>query len=119
MGPFMILTIIWMAAISAELIQRPFLRNPSTHILFPVGFLILAAALVALNLCNLYEGMRVHGPADPFLITQDGLVFARALIVLATAAVLSFFTTLFILLWRARGRTVCDERQVCNRDDPE
>lgn len=113
---FIVFALIWFAAISAELIQKPFLRNPATHLLFPIGFLILIGAKLALGFYSFFESMRIAGPTDALLLSQDGMVFTRALIVLVTAAVLSFFSTLLILLWRARGRTVWDESQANHRD---
>lgn len=106
MLPFLVLSIIWMTATSAELIQKPFLRNPATHLLFPIGFLILAGVRMALGFHLFFDSMRIAGSMDGYQLSMDGLVFSRALMVLVTAAALSFFSTLCILLGRARGRTV-------------
>jgi len=105
MIPFLILTSVWAFAISAELIQRPFLKNPAFHLLFPVGFVILAIIRVSLGFYLFFDSMRIAGAMDGSQLTQDGLVFSRALIVLGSAATLSFISTLIILLWRPVGRT--------------
>lgn len=119
MIPFLILACVWLAAVSSEMIRRPFLRNPATHILFPLGFAILALAKVTESFYHLFDTLRISGPMDPLVLAQDGLVFSRVLIVLVTAATISFFSTLCILLWKSRGHSLLQNRPASENRSPD
>jgi len=105
MIPFLALTIAWFAATSAELIRRPFFRNPAVHLLFPVGFVILAGARLTQSLHLLFDSMRILGAMDGHQLASDGLVLTRALTVILATAALSSFSALLILLWKQRDKT--------------
>jgi hypothetical protein len=103
MIPFLILTAFWAVTIFSEVIQRPFLANPAIHLLFPLGFLILGMIRLSLGFHLFFDSMRISGAMDGYQLSQDGLVFSRALLVLVSAAAISSVSTLCVLLWTSRG----------------
>ena len=103
MIPFLILTVLWAVTISAEVIQRPFVENPAIHLIFPLGFLILAMIQLSLGFYLFFDSMRISGAMDAYQLAQDGLVFSRALLILVSAAAISTISALCILLWTSRG----------------
>lgn len=102
MIPFCLLTVAWIVAASSELIQRPLFRDVAAHLLFPLGFVILALLKIAHGFYNLADAIRLTGDASTALYL-DGMVSARALAVMVAAAILSLFTTTLVWLVRARG----------------
>ncbi|MDX1679635.1 MAG: hypothetical protein R3242_02790, partial [Akkermansiaceae bacterium] len=94
---------LWVGAIVTEFYGKPLCRHPMAYLIFPMGFLVLFSFRISMFFLTVYQNHAARRGVDYDTQVDEGMMLARSLIVIGSAAALSLLSAVIVML--CRGKT--------------